>query len=214
VAASPRQALASAYRGFAAAGLGSGSSGNVSLRSGDGMLITPSGVGPDELRWEQVCAIGLDGDLEPGQLRPSSEWPMHAALYRARPDAGAIVHCHSRHATILACAHRPLPAVHYMIAAAGVAEIPLAPYATFGTLALAEAVVATMANGKACLLANHGLITLGTDLAEALRVACEVEELAAIYIGTLGIGGGVTLSTDQMDEVLVAFADYGQQGSL
>ncbi len=138
---------------------------------------------------------------------------MHAAIYQAREDVNAVVHCHSRHATILACAHMAIPPLHYMIAVADASEIPLAPYATFGTQALAQSAAEGLGTGLACLLANHGQIAAGVDLAQALKVATEVEELAAIYWGSLAIGGGQVLSDSNMEEVREAFATYGQQRS-
>ena len=164
------------------------------------------------LEASQLVSMSLQGVVEKGQLLPSSEWHLHAGIYEARPDINALVHCHSRYATILACAHKPLPAIHYMIAVAGVDEIPLAPYATFGTAALASSAVTAIAEyGLACLLANHGQVAAGADLGGALRVAQEVEELAAIYCGCLAIGGGELLSAEAMAEVREAFSSYGQQ---
>jgi L-fuculose-phosphate aldolase len=208
-----REQLVQGYRELSAAGLGTGSSGNLSVRAYDGMLITPTGIAPQALEPGQAVAMSLAGDVAEGQLRPSSEWQLHAAIYTARPDVQAVVHCHSRYATILACAHRTIPALHYMIAITGVDEIPLAPYATFGTPALAEAVVTGLGEGGACLLANHGQLAAATDLARALRIAREVEELAAMYWGCLAIGGGNILTDDAMDEVRAAFATYGQQAA-
>jgi L-fuculose-phosphate aldolase len=155
--------------------------------------------------------MALDGDPAADQLLPSSEWFMHAAIYNERPEVQAIVHCHSRYATILACARRSVPALHYMIAITGSNEIPVASYATFGTDALAQSAVAALKNKLACLLANHGQIALGRSLEQALRVAVEVEELSAIYWGSLAIGGGHCLSSEEMEEVKKAFTGYGQQ---
>ncbi|MEH6609107.1 MAG: class II aldolase/adducin family protein [Halioglobus sp.] len=207
-----RDTLVATYRDLLAAGLGIGTSGNVSCRIEQGMLVTPTGIPPLEMRPEQLVAVSLEGEpLVPGQMLPSSEWHMHAAIYSARADAQAIVHCHSRYATTLACAHRSIPAIHYMIAVTGTREIPLAPYATFGTDALARSTVATLGTGYACLLANHGQITLGPTPGQALKVAQEVEELAATYWNTLLIGGGKNLNDQQMAEVEEAFQTYGQQ---
>jgi L-fuculose-phosphate aldolase len=136
---------------------------------------------------------------------------MHTGIYSARPGAGAIVHCHSRFATTLACAHRTLPAVHYMIAAAGSREIPLAPYATFGTTELAELAVTAMGEGSAVLLANHGQIALGDSLESALALAIEIEELAALYVGAEQLGGALILDDNAMSQVEEAFVTYGQQ---
>ena len=208
---SARSDLVAAYRNMIDAGLGTGSSGNLSVRTGQGMLITPTGVPPVALEAFDVVDMSLAGRVAQGQLLPSSEWHMHAAIYLARPDINAVVHCHSRYATILACAHRPIPAIHYMIAVTAADEVPVAPYATFGTEALAQSTVGTLGQGRACLLANHGQIAAGVSLDQALKVALEIEELAAIYWGSLAIGGGEVLSQEAMMEVRTAFAGYGQQ---
>ena len=206
-----RDALVRAYQKLIESGLGSGASGNVSQRVTKGMLITPTGIEASELESHQVVAMSLDGERVINQLLPSSEWFMHAAIYRDRPEVQAIVHCHSRYATILACARRPVPALHYMIAITGSNEIPVAPYATFGTDELAAAAVNALKNRLACLLANHGQMALGCSLDQALKVALEVEELSAIYWGSLAIGGEKCLSDSEMEEVKVAFTGYGQQ---
>jgi L-fuculose-phosphate aldolase len=206
-----RESVVAAYRALISEGLGTGSSGNLSLRSGNGMLITPTGIEAGNLNPEQVVQMSLGGEVAAGQLRPSSEWHMHTAVYQARPEINAVVHCHSRHATILACAHRPIPAVHYMIAVTESDQVPLAPYATFGTVALADAMIEALQGRLATLLANHGQIAVGRSLEQAMRVAREVEELAAIYWGSLAIGGEQCLNSSQMEEVLEAFGSYGQQ---
>lgn len=206
-----RESLADCYRRLGEARLGSGAAGNVSIRLGDSLFITPTGARPQSLSPEQVVEMTLEGVPVAGQLKPSSEWRMHAGIYAARPDAGAIVHCHSRYATTLACAHRTLPAVHYMIAAAGSREIPLAPYATFGTRELADLAVQAMGQGRACLLANHGQISLGVSVDDALSLAVEVEELAALYVGAELLGGARLLGDREMSLVEAAFATYGQQ---
>jgi L-fuculose-phosphate aldolase len=207
-----RLAMVDAYRQMIAGGLGTGSSGNLSQRVDGGMLITPTGVLPCELQPAQLVLMSLAGELGEGELLPSSEWHMHAGIYQARPDVNAVVHCHSRHATILACTHRPLPAVHYMVAITAGDEVPVAPYATFGTPALAASAVAALGDkGLACLLANHGQVAVGASLSQALRVAQEVEELAAIYCGCLAVGEARVLSGEAMAEVRAAFAHYGQQ---
>jgi len=206
-----REELVQRYRELIESGLGTGTSGNLSKRDDDGMLITPTGIEARELRPEQVVHMGLDGRVSPGQLAPSSEWHMHAVVYRNRPEISGVVHCHSRYATILACTHRPIPAIHYMIAVTKSDQIPVAPYARFGTEQLAESVVGGLKGRLSTLLANHGQLSIGADLGEAMRVAAEVEELAAIYWGTLAVGGGQPLSSSDMAEVQQAFATYGQQ---
>jgi len=210
-----REALVLAYREMSVRGLGVGASGNVSQRINSGMLITPTGIEADQMLPEHAVAMSLDGDCSVNQMLPSSEWHMHGALYRERPEVQAIVHCHSRYATILACARKAVPALHYMIAITGSNEIPVATYATFGTDSLASAVVDSLKGRLACLLANHGQIALGCTLQQALKVAVEVEELSAIFWGSLAIGAGHCLSDTEMEEVKIAFSGYGQQrGSL
>lgn len=206
-----REAIVAHYRDLIATGLGTGSSGNLSTRVDGGMLITPTGIPAEHLTPDQPVHVSLDGEVSHGQLRPSSEWHMHAAVYRNRPEIEAVVHCHSRYATILACANKPIPAIHYMIAITQSDEVPVAPYATFGTNALAESVIAGLAGRLASLLANHGQIAIGHDLNEAMRVAREVEELASIYWGSLAIGGGRILNRHEMSDVKEAFTTYGQQ---
>lgn len=206
-----RQDVVNALRALGEKQLNKGTAGNVSVRTGTGMLVTPTGVSPVHLTPEQVVHVSLDGQADPGQLKPSSEWQMHAAIYRARPDMAAIVHCHSPYATMLACAHKPIPAMHYMVAAAGGDCIPLADYARFGSPALSAAAAAALQATRACLLANHGQIALGTDLTGALNLAELVEEQAQVYWGSLAIGGPVLLDQQQMKEVAIAFSGYGQQ---
>jgi L-fuculose-phosphate aldolase len=208
---SGRGAVVDTLRALADRHLNRGTAGNVSARTGRGMLITPTGIAPDRVRAEQIVHLTLDGAIDDGQLAPSSEWQMHADVYRTRPDVNAVVHCHSPYATILACARRAIPAMHYMVAAAGGRGIPLADYATFGTRALSQANMAALAGHSACLLANHGQLATGPDLESALNLAELVEEQAHCYWGTLAIGGPVLLQTAEMDEVLSAFGNYGQQ---
>ena len=205
--ASLREGLVDVMQAMAARGLNRGTSGNVSARLGDGLLVTPSGVAPERLTPETMVALDAEGRPASGALKPSSEWRMHHGLYARRPDVQAVVHCHARHATILACAGRPIPAMHYMVAVGGKAHVPLAPYATFGTDALAQAVADALDGGYACLMANHGLIAASTSLERALAIAEEVEEQAAVYWGTLAIGGPNLLSAGQMAEVVEQFRD-------
>ncbi len=205
-----RRQLVHVMRAMAERGLNRGTSGNVSARLGAGMLVTPSGVTPDRLTPNTIVELDADGRAAPGALKPSSEWRMHHGLYARRPDVNAVVHCHARHATILACAGRPIPPMHYMVAIGGKASIPLAPYATFGTDALAQGVAQALDGGSACLMANHGLIVASTGLERALAIAEEVEEQAAVYWGALAIGGPNLLSDSQMAEVFEQFRGYGQ----
>jgi len=191
-------------------GLSHGRSGNVSARHDDGMLITPSGTPYETLTPEDVVFVDSSGHSDPDAGKPSSEWRFHLAAYRARPQARAVVHCHSRAATALACAHRPIPAFHYMVAVAGGADIPLVPYATFGTPELAAHIAEALATRKACLMANHGQIAADSSLEAALELAGEVETLAAQYLEVLKLGEVYLLDDAQMNEVLEKFKSYGQ----
>jgi len=205
-----REAIVEVSQAMAVRGLNRGTSGNVSARLADGLLVTPSGVVPDRLTVDSIVRLDADGRPSSGALKPSSEWRMHRGLYVRRPDLNAVVHCHSRHATILACAGRAIPPFHYMVAVGGRSLIPLAPYRTFGTMALADAVADALDGGFACLMANHGQIVGAPTLAKALAIAEEVEEQAAVYWGTLAIGGPQILSDAQMADVFAQFEGYGQ----
>lgn len=201
--------LAEAARRTASLGLNSGSAGNLSLRLGEGFLITPSGLPNETLGPEQMVRMDMDGRHR-GSLKPSSEWRIHRDIYRARPEAGAVVHAHSPHAVSLACLRRPIPPFHYMVAVAGGRDIPCADYATFGTEALSKAVLAALDGRRACLMANHGQIAVGADLEAALALAVEVEALAAQYWRASLMGEPVLLDDAEMDAVLERFRSYGQ----
>lgn len=198
-------------RALATAGLNQGATGNASVRHEAGMLITPTGVRPETLVDEAHVVMDLDGRCAANQATPSSEWHFHAAIYRARPEVGAVVHVHSPYATALACLRREIPAFHYMISMAGGDSIRCAEYATFGTAALSAKVVTALADRKACLLANHGLVAVGTDLVAAHRLTLAVEDLAQQYCLTLQCGTPVLLTADEMTQVLARFKTYGQQ---
>jgi len=209
--ASLRVRMVDVMQAMLARGLNRGTTGNVSARAGDGMLVTPTGVVPEKLTAQSIVHLDAAGRGREGELKPSSEWRMHARILALRPDVNGIVHCHSRYATILACAGKSIPALHYMIGVSGKPEIPLAPYATFGSEALADHVADALAGGYACLMANHGLIAAAPSLERALFIAEEVEEQAAVYWGTLAIGGPTTLSAAQMDDIFREFRNYGQK---
>jgi L-fuculose-phosphate aldolase len=205
-----RQRMAEVMRAMDERGLNRGTSGNVSARCGEAMLVTPSGVPASRLTAEHMVLIQPDGSTAPGALKPSSEWRMHQGLLDRRSDVGAVVHCHSRHATILACANKPIPAVHYMVAVSGGTSVPVAPYATFGSEELAQAVVETLDGRYAALMANHGQIVVAPSLDFALAIAEEIEEQAAVYWGTLAIGGPTLLVEEEMHVILQRFKSYGQ----
>lgn len=193
-------------------GLSPGRSGNVSARLGAGMLITPSAKAYGTLSPADVVHVMEDGSVAKGQGVPSSEWAMHLAIYRTRADAGAVVHTHSTHATALACAHKPIPAFHYMVLVSGGPDIPVAPYATPGTEALAKIVAAALMERRACLMANHGQIACGGTLASALELAQDVETLAEQYCKTLAVGGPKLLTAEHIPALVECFKTYGQRG--
>ncbi len=193
-----------------ALGINQGKSGNVSARTDEGFLITPTGIAYDEAKPEQIVATALDGSFA-GEVLPSSEWRFHADIYRAREDVDAIVHTHSAFATTLACLGKNIPAFHYMIAAAGGRNIRCAPYATFGTQELSDHAVAALDGRNACLLAQHGMIAVGATLEKALALAVEVESLARMYWQALQIGEPPVLDDVEMTIVLEKFRTYGQQ---
>jgi L-fuculose-phosphate aldolase len=204
-----RQHMLQALRRLDALGLNRGSTGNLSLRLGDGMLITPTGMGADDLDADDLVWLGFDGTLR-GRWKPSSEWHFHQALYLDRPALQAVVHTHATHATALACLRRDLPAFHYMVAVAGGDSVRCAPYHLFGTEALSHAVVEAMQGRKACLLATHGLVSAGGSLAEAMKVMVEIESLCQTYLAALSAGTPVLLDGDEMAAVLERFRSYGQ----
>jgi L-fuculose-phosphate aldolase len=195
-----------------AAGFCPSKSGNVSLRHGAGVLITPSGLPYAAMQPGDIVEIDLEGRRTGGSERKaSSEWPFHAAIYKARPDAAAIVHTHSPYATALSCARRDIPAFHYMIALAGGSDIRCAPYATFGTQALADNAVAALEGRRAMLLANHGVIAIGQTLEGAQTLAGEVENMARQYLALLAAGlDPVILDAPEMERVTAQFKGYGR----
>jgi L-fuculose-phosphate aldolase len=209
--AAARQAVIDTALAMSRRGLSPGRSGNVSCRWNEGMLITPSGLAYDAIAPQDVVFVGADGAWAPAGRRPSSEWRFHLSAYRARPDMHAVVHTHSLHAVVLACARRPIPAFHYMVAIAGATDIPCVPYATFGTEELAAHVANGLAQRNACLMANHGQIALGATLAAALELAAEVEILAEQYYKVLTLGQAHVLSDAEMAKVLERFKSYGQK---
>lgn len=207
-AAMPAAAILSAVRLLADKGLNQGASGNISVRSGDGFVVTPSGVAADVLAAEQLVPMTMDGTWT-GDWKPSSEWRFHRDIYAARPDAGAVVHCHSPAATALAVLGKPIPAFHYMIAIAGGTDVRCAPYATFGTQDLSDAALTALEGRRACLLGHHGMIAIGATLSQALDVAIEIEFLADLYLRLLPLGEPPVLPDSEMAVVLEKFKGYG-----
>ncbi|USZ72553.1 class II aldolase/adducin family protein [Natronosalvus halobius] len=194
------------------ASLTPGRTGNLSVRDGDVFAITPTGVPYDAFDVDDVPVVGVDGEHRDGAMKPSSEVPMHSAIYR-REDVGAIVHTHSPWSTTLAIADEPLPPIHYMIVAVG-KRVPVAEYAPYGTDALAENIVTAMreADATASLIENHGLVVTAPDLETALENTAHVESLARIYLEARSAGlEPQRLSDEQLETVLAKFESYGQQ---
>jgi len=229
-----RQAIIDLARSMTGHGINHGSAGNVSMRwhrgGGDGFLVTPSALPYDQctlddIVWMSIVARDPPATLSPpgplgtpaepvidGRRRPSSEWRFHHDLYAHRSDAQAIVHTHAPHCAALACLPRiqreGIPAFHSMVALAGGRDIRCAPYATFGTQALSDHVLAAMTDRRACLMAHHGMLAIGASLEAALALAIELEWLAATYAQTLQLGAPALLTDQEMDRVLEKFSSY------
>lgn len=204
-----REEVVAAARASVERGLNRGTSGNVSARLPSGeMLITPSGVPYGRLASDDLVRVEPDGTTRDAR-RPSTEWPLHAAVYRGRPEAGAVVHAHPPFSTALACLGREIPSFHYLVAAAGGDSIRCARYATFGTPGLAETVLEALEDRRACLMANHGMAALGGSPAAALELAELVETLAEAYWRALQVGEPELLSEAEMREVGDRLSDYG-----
>ena len=215
--ASVRLAILQAMQKLESMGLNRGSSGNVSVRLPQdasakaedfSFLVTPSGVPTDQLAHQMMVEVNACGEHQ-GELTPSSEWRFHRDIYAARPEIHAVVHTHAPFATTLACLHKDIPPFHYMIAVAGGSTIRCAPYAIFGSQELSDHAVTALQDRKACLLANHGMIAIGKDLNDAMRIAAEVESLCEQYWRALQIGNPVLLSDSEMSAVLDKFKTYG-----
>ncbi|PLX90113.1 MAG: fuculose phosphate aldolase [Desulfuromonas sp.] len=207
-----RQLIADYGRKLVQSGLTTGSGGNLSLLNREENLIAigPSGIDYADVSAQDVVVVDRRGAIVEGRWKPSSELSFHLALYDQRADVQAVVHTHSVYATTMACLHREIPAVHYLVAFAG-KKVPLAPYATFGTPQLAESVKKHIGDSNALLLANHGLVAVGADLPQAFNVAEEIELVARIYYQACSIGEPVLVHDDEMDRVVEKFRTYGQQ---
>lgn len=190
-------------------GLNQGTAGNISVRYGNGMLITPSGMPYDKMTEDDIVYVDNDGTFEEGKI-PSSEWQFHQAVYEVRPKCNAVVHNHAVNCTAVAILNKAIPAIHYMIGVTGTNQVPCVPYATFGTWQLAEYVKEGIAKSKAILLQHHGMIATEVNLAKALWVAHEVEILATLYLKILATTSDVpVLSDEEIKIVLEKFSNYG-----
>lgn len=206
-----REALARQYRHVERIGLNELSSGNLSCRFGAGMLISPSGATAESISAENIVFVGLDGECRAG-LRPSSEWRMHAEIYRRHSSAGAVVHTHSDHCVAVACHGRALPGFHYLVGTFGGDDVPCAPYSTFGTAALAKDAADALIDRTACLLGSHGMICRGADLEEAVATAHRLEIMCRQYLLARRLGEPPRLTKAQWTEFFQQYTslNYGR----
>lgn len=190
-----------------------GTGGNISCleRSSGLMVITPSGMEYLSLQPEDMVVMDLNGRVVEGQWKPSSEWRMHAEIYKQRPEIQAVVHAHSTYATAVSCLQQDLPPIHYMVALAGT-KVPCTLYATFGTEELAKLACQTMATGRAVLLANHGILTAAESIRTAFHILEEIEQVAKLYCITKSMGNPVVLPEEEMQKMQHLFRSYGQKG--
>ena len=195
-----REQMVATCRKMNETGINQGTAGNLSVRHGEGFLITPSSMPYDIMQPQDLVTMYWDGTYE--GRRPSSEWRFHRDILKARPDAHVVLHCHSLYATSVACHHRTIPAFHYMVGVMGGNTLRCARYATYGTQALSDAALEALQDRMACLLGQHGQISLGTTLDSALWMAVEVETLSRMYIQALTLGEPPVLPDDEMDRVI------------
>ena len=203
-----REALLNSALALQTLGLNQGTSGNTSIRQGDGFVITPSGMPINEMNANSMVEMNMHGEAI-SACKSSSEWRFHRDIYQARPEVGAVIHTHAMFATTLACLRKDIPPFHYMIAIAGGDNIRCADYALFGTQALSDHAIEALKDRRACLLANHGMIAVGKSLQQALDIAIEVETLCEQYWRALQVGEPNILSTQEMNEVREQFKGYG-----
>jgi len=205
-----RQAIIDACLRMNAEGINQGTSGNISVRAGEEMLITPSGIPYDQMTPQDIVRVRLDDGYVRGLHKPSSEWRFHRDLLVGRPDMQVVVHAHPVHCAALSMLREPIiPACHYMVGLFGGSDVPVAGYARYGSAALSEAVVEAMADRHGCLMANHGATVLGEDLGKALWRLGELEMLSQSYLAARAAGKVVLLSDQEMAEAIEAFKDYG-----
>ena len=210
-----REAIIAKCRWMNASGLNQGTSGNISARYEDRMLITPSATPYDAMKPEMIASMPIESAYGEwtGPLQPSTEWRFHLDIMRARPDVGGIVHTHSTYATVLAIARKPIPACHYMMAAFGGTDIRCAGYARYGTKELSDLAIAALEGRNGCLLANHGMIALGANLDKAMWLAVELETISRQYYLSLALGSACILSDEEIADTARGFSTYGLQTS-
>jgi len=208
-----RAEIVARCREMNASGINQGTSGNISARFEDRMLISPSATPYDDMTPETVASLALEdeGGSWEGPLKPSTEWRMHRQLLLKLDGAAAVIHAHPTYCTALAMARKDIPACHYMVAAFGGNSVRCAGYDTFGTAGLARLASRAMKDRTACLLANHGMIAVGDSLAKAMWRAVELETIARQYYLSLLIGGPVLLESRSIKATLRGFDSYGVQ---
>jgi L-fuculose-phosphate aldolase len=208
-----RARMIETLKGLNAQGLNQGTSGNISVRQGDRMLITPSAVPYEAMEPDMMASLPISGTVNDwtGPLKPSTEVYFHHAIMQVRPEVNAILHIHPTYGTALAMCRRSIPAAHYMVAIFGGVDVRCSSYARYGSPELAEAAIEALRDRKACLLANHGTISLGSSIEQALWHAVELEALARMYAITLSIGGPVILADSQIADTQAAMKGYGLQ---
>jgi L-fuculose-phosphate aldolase len=203
-----REEIVGCCRRMGSLGINQGTSGNISARWKSGLLLTPSGLDYDTMAPEDIVFMHMDGTHE-GALTPSSEWRFHRDILKSRGEVNAVVHAHPVYCTALSIDHMEIPAVHYMIAAAGGPTVRCAPYATYGTAKLSSNALEALEGRLCCLLANHGMIACGVDLRKALWLAAELETLARQFVISLRVGEPQILPDDEIERVIEKFKDYG-----
>jgi L-fuculose-phosphate aldolase len=212
-----RMEIVQICRRMRASGLVAGTEGNVSARTTEGnVLITPSGLDYAVTEPEDIVVVSLNGERLEGAFEPSVETPMHTGIYRSRPETGGIVHTHARYSTTLACLNWEIPPVHYMLAVlSDEGRVPVARYATYGTEELARSAAQALGRAhRACLLRNHGTISVGAKVSEAYSRTELLEQMAEIHYRARAAGEPVVLSADEMAEVAAKIHDYGQSKPL
>lgn len=195
-----REKMVDICRRMNSTGINQGTAGNLSVRTSDGFLITPSSLPYDSMTPDDLVEMDFDGTYL--GRRPSSEWRFHRDILKCRADINVVLHCHSLYATTLACHHKTIPAFHYMVGVAGGTTVRCADYATFGTQALSDYALKALDGRLACLLGQHGQISLGKDLEQALWLAIEVETLSRMYVQVLTLGEPPILPDEEMARVL------------
>ena len=203
-----RQAIIAHCRKLNSSGLNQGASGNISIRHGDGMLISPTSTPYDAMTPESIAFVHMDGRAE-GPIAPSSEWRFHRDIMAARKSVGAVIHAHPNFCTVLASMGRELPAMSYMMNIIGGPNVRIAPYALYGTQELSDLVIEAIKGRYACLMANHGMIAVGSNVEQAYWRAEELEAMARLYHGCLQIGTPVPLTDAQVQEVIEKNKAYG-----